>query len=71
MKSVYDIRQLLKKYGTFIYTGDRIGDLDLMEMEINELYEMKFIAIWDYQMAKLILKSEKNRLSTGKGENNS
>ncbi len=36
MKSVYDIQQLLKKFGTIIYVGDRLGDLELMEMEIKE-----------------------------------
>ncbi|WP_067730417.1 YqgQ family protein [Oceanobacillus damuensis] len=66
MKTVYDIQQLLKKYGTFIYTGDRIGDLALMEMEIDELYEMKFLETYDFQMAKLILKKEKNRLLLAK-----
>lgn len=65
MKSIYDIQQLLKRYGTFIYTGDRLGDLDLMEMEIDELYEMKFIETYDYQMAKLLLRRERTRLSKG------
>ena len=63
MKSIYDVQQLLKRYGTFIYTGDRLGDLDLMGMEINELHEMKFIETYDYQMAKLLLRSERTRLS--------
>lgn len=67
MKTIYDIQQLLKRYGTFIYTGDRIGDLNLMEMEVDELYQMKFIEIKEYQMAKLLLKREKNRLPSQKG----
>ncbi len=62
MKTIYEIQQILKRYGTFIYTGDRIGDLELMEMEIDELYQMKFINTHDFQMAKLILKREKNSL---------
>ena len=67
MKTIYDIQQLLKRYGTFIYTGDRIGDLNLMEMEVDELYQMKFIEIKEYQMAKLLLKREKNRYPSQKG----
>lgn len=67
MKTIYDIQQLLKRYGTFIYTGDRIGDLNLMEMEVDELYQMKFIEIKEYQMAKLLLKREKNRHPSQKG----
>ena len=42
MKSMIDIIDLLKQYGTFIYTGDRLGDLMLMEDEIRELYKSKY-----------------------------
>ena len=56
MKNVYDIQQLLKRYGSFIYTGDRLGDLELMEMELDELYQMKFVQISEYQNAKMVLK---------------
>ncbi|MFC4022793.1 YqgQ family protein [Oceanobacillus longus] len=70
MNSIYDIQQLLKRYGTFIYTGDRLGDLNLMEMEIDELYQMKFIKIQEYQVAKLLLVREKNRIARQKGANN-
>ncbi|WP_087971677.1 YqgQ family protein [Oceanobacillus rekensis] len=67
MKTIYDIQQLLKRYGTFIYTGDRIGDFNLMEIEIDELYQMRFIEVKEYQMAKLLLKREINRLDGQKG----
>ncbi len=58
MKSVYDIQQLLKKFGTIIYVGDRLGDLELMEMEIKELYVAKFIDPIVYQQAILIVRHE-------------
>ncbi|AXI09462.1 DUF910 domain-containing protein [Oceanobacillus zhaokaii] len=64
MKNVYDVQQILKKFGTFIYSGDRIGDLELMEMEIGDLYKMQFIEKDHYLQAKLILRKEKNRLLT-------
>ncbi|NAP01271.1 DUF910 family protein [Halomonas sp. MG34] len=32
MKTIYDVQQLLKRYGSFVYTGDRLGDLELMEI---------------------------------------
>ncbi|PAV29066.1 hypothetical protein CIL05_13915 [Virgibacillus profundi] len=66
MKTIYDVQQLLKKYGTFIYTGDRIGDLELMNMEINELFQLKFIHKEDYIQAKLLLRKEITRLSNEK-----
>lgn len=58
MKSVYDIQQLLKKYGTFVYTGNRLGDLYMFEMELDELHRLGFIEQELYMKAKLILKKE-------------
>ncbi len=58
MESIYDIQQLLKKYGTFIYTGNRIGDLEIMAMELDELYKLQFIRNDDYLQAKLLLRKE-------------
>ncbi|MBD8071352.1 YqgQ family protein [Bacillus sp. PS06] len=53
-----DIRNMLKKYGSFIYTGDKIADLEMMEMEIRELYQSQLLEPKDYQMALLILMQE-------------
>ncbi|SHG68786.1 YqgQ family protein [Virgibacillus chiguensis] len=58
MKTMYDIQQFLKKYGTFIYTGNRLGDLRMMELEINELYELGFIENKKYIEIKMVLKKE-------------
>ncbi|WP_102345594.1 YqgQ family protein [Bacillus sp. Marseille-P3661] len=58
MRSIYDIQQLLKRFGTFIYVGDRIADLQLMEDEVRELFKSQFLDIKDYQMALLILRQE-------------
>ncbi|WP_066293502.1 YqgQ family protein [Bacillus sp. FJAT-29937] len=58
MKTIYDIQQFLKKFGTFIYVGDRIADLELMEAEIKELYQAQLIETKDYQMAILLLRHE-------------
>ncbi|MCP3030312.1 YqgQ family protein [Halobacillus sp. A1] len=58
MRTVYDVQQLLKKFGTFIYIGDRLAELELMEQEIQELYQSQCMTQEDYQMAILILRSE-------------
>ncbi len=55
MKTVYDIQQLLKRFGIFIYTGNRLGDLQLIEMEIKELHEFNCIDAQTYQTARLVL----------------
>lgn len=56
---MYDVQQILKRFGIYIYTGDRLGDLELMTLEINELYKVGFIELKEYQMARLLLRKEK------------
>jgi uncharacterized protein YqgQ len=58
MKSVYEIQQFLKQYGTIIYIGDRIADLELMEAELKELNQSQLIEPKEYQTAILILRQE-------------
>lgn len=65
METVLDIRNLLKRYGIFIYTGDRIGDLEMMEMELKDLYDAKLVDIHHYQKGLLILRREKAELEEG------
>lgn len=58
MKSVYDIQQFLKNYGTIIYTGDRLADLMLMHDELKELLLSNILEPKEFQVASLILKKE-------------
>lgn len=53
-----DIQKLLKQFGAFIYTGDRLGDLEIMSAEVDELFKMKLIDNEQFQSAKLILLKE-------------
>ena len=59
VETMYDLRQLLKKYGIFIYTGTRLGDLEMMELEIRELYNLKMIKMKEFQQAILLIRNEK------------
>jgi uncharacterized protein YqgQ len=58
MKTVYDVQQLLKRFGTIVYIGDRLADLELMEEELKELYQSQLIDVKDFQMALFILRHE-------------
>lgn len=58
METIYDIQQYLKKFGTLIYVGDRVADLELMEVEVKELYHANLMDTRDYQMAILLLRHE-------------
>jgi len=57
-----DIYDLLKRFGIYIYTGDRLGDLELMEDEVKELYKSRMIETKDYQTALLLIRQEERRL---------
>ncbi|MRX72628.1 DUF910 family protein [Bacillus lacus] len=58
MKTIYDVQQLLKRFGIYIYTGDRIADLELMEEEVKQLFTSQLIEPREYQMALLLLRQE-------------
>ncbi|RNF41053.1 YqgQ family protein [Planococcus salinus] len=63
MKNLFDVMQLLKKYGTVIYTGDKQADLEMMEDEIRELYQLQFITAKEFASALLIIRGRKEDLS--------
>jgi uncharacterized protein YqgQ len=58
MKSILEIRQLLKRYGTYIYTGDKIADLELMEDEVRELYRSGVLDAPGFQAAMMVIRQE-------------
>ncbi|ADE71511.1 MULTISPECIES: YqgQ family protein [Priestia] len=68
MNTLYDVQQLLKSFGIFIYVGDRIADLELMEAEVKELYQSNLIDVRDYQMAILLLRRELKQQKEKKDE---
>lgn len=62
MKTMYDVLQLLKRFGTIIYTGNPIADLELIQEEVKELYNQKLIDVNEYKTATLIIRSAHNKL---------
>ncbi|MFF5995386.1 MULTISPECIES: YqgQ family protein [unclassified Lysinibacillus] len=64
MKTMIDIYDLLKQFGIYIYTGDRLGDLELIEDEIKELFKSRMIEMEVYQTALLLIRQEERRLNT-------
>lgn len=58
--NMVDVRKFLSKFGLMIYTGDRIGDLDVMKEEVIELFQAKLIEKEDFaQLMNIITKEEK------------
>ena len=70
MQTIYDVQQFLKKYGTIIYVGDRVGDLQLMKSEIKELYQSQLIKEQDFDSAMRLLNQEIQLLSEQKNRGN-
>lgn len=63
MNTLYDVMQLLKKYGVFVYTGQKQIDIDLMEDEIRELFHSTLISSEEFTKSLLILRREREKLS--------
>ncbi len=55
----YELIQFLKTYQTYIYTGDKQADLDLIEEEIQELYSLGMIEPVFFRDAKLAIKKRR------------
>ncbi len=62
MKTIYDVQQFLKRFGTIIYVGDRLGDLELMKAELQELRHTEIIEKQEFDMAAFLLNQEIQRL---------
>lgn len=58
MKTLYDVQQLLEKYGILVHIGKRIWDIELMALELDNINKAGLIDQPDYMMAKLILRRE-------------
>ncbi|WP_046178803.1 YqgQ family protein [Domibacillus tundrae] len=58
MRTIFDVQQLLKRYGVFVYIGNRVADLQLMELELKELYRSQLVESKEYQMALLLLRQQ-------------
>lgn len=58
MKNIYEIQQFLKRFGTIIYVGDRVADLELMEEELKELHRSQLIEKKEFETAILLIRHE-------------
>jgi Uncharacterized protein conserved in bacteria len=58
MTELYDVQQLLKKFGIYIHLGKRIYDIELMKMELKNIYDAGLLDKDEYLVADLILRRE-------------
>ncbi|HEP2613544.1 TPA: YqgQ family protein [Streptococcus pyogenes] len=58
MKTLYDVQQLLKNFGIFVYLDKRLYDIEMMKIELQRLYDSGLLDKRDYLNAELILRRE-------------
>ena len=58
MKSLYDVQQLLEKYGVLVHVGKRIWDIEFMAIELDNIRHAGVLDEHTYMIAKLILQRE-------------
>jgi len=63
MKDLLDVIKLLKRFGIYIYTGNRRDDIDFMQSEVKDLYENGLIPREEYLIVILVLRSELSKMS--------
>ena len=58
MKTLYDVQQLLKQFGIVVYLGKRLYDIEMMNIELEALYQNALIDKENYLIAEMILRRE-------------
>ena len=58
MKTLYDVQQFLKKFGSIIYVGKRLYDIELMKIELKRIYDAGLMEKLDYLEAEAVLRRE-------------
>ena len=58
LRTLYDVQQLLKRFTVFVYVGKRLWDIELMALELDNLYQARVLERDVYLQAKLVLKKE-------------
>ncbi|MFJ7933659.1 YqgQ family protein [Sporosarcina sp. NPDC096371] len=61
MKDFFGVLQLLKRFGIYVYTGDRKDDIAMLESEVKDLYDNGLLMQEDYLQAVLILRNEASK----------
>ena len=57
-RTLYDVQQLLKEFNVFVYVGKRLYDIELMAIELDNLYQSGVVYRSTYMKAKIVLRKE-------------
>ncbi|MFJ5964872.1 YqgQ family protein [Bacillus sp. NPDC093026] len=64
MKTLYDVQQLLKRFGNYVYFGDREVELEFMADELKEMYTNGIIDRTEWSSAMTVLQMELAKLNS-------
>lgn len=56
--TLYDVQQVLEKFGIFVHVGKRIWDIELMAIELDKLNDQKVLDKSTYLSCKMVLNRE-------------
>lgn len=68
MRILYDVQLLLKRFGIYVYVGERLWDIEMMSIELKILKDSGLIEDDVYIPAALVLRKE-HRLEEEKQKN--
>lgn len=63
-RTLYDVQQLLKEFNVFVYVGKRLYDIELMAIELDNLYQSGVVDNSTYTKAKIVLRKENREEQT-------
>lgn len=58
MRTFLDVLTLLKQYDIYIHLGNRLWDIELAAIEVDNLYRVSLIDAKKYAQIKLVLQVE-------------
>ncbi|WP_342511352.1 YqgQ family protein [Sporosarcina sp. FSL K6-1522] len=58
MNDYFSVIQLLKRFGIYVYMGDKKSDIEMMQTEVKDLFDSGLIPQDVYLQAILLLRKE-------------
>lgn len=58
MHKFIDVLNVLKQFNIYIHLGDRLWDIELAAIEVDNLYRAGVVSAEDYTSIKLVLRHE-------------
>ncbi|ERL65537.1 YqgQ family protein [Schleiferilactobacillus shenzhenensis] len=59
LRNLYDVQQLLEKFGILVHLGKRLWDIELMTIELEHVYTAGLLDAKIYVKARAVLRRER------------